>query len=656
MKRNPGVLFSLMFWFAAQAFVSAQSVKIYPQLWHTSPVRQILWSPDGQRVVTGDISGIIKIWDVLSGRLLYTLTGHRAYLTAMIPSPGGSTFASGSADDTARIWETKTGRELFTLMGHSDTVNSLAYRPDGRRLATGSGDKSVKIWSTETGAPVLNLTGHSGAVYAVAYSPDGKRLVSTSSNQEIKVWDADTGREIFGVKGQWGISAVSFNPAGSTIITGSYGDIRVWDAANGTHLKTFSGHSGSFFFSRDGKQIIIDDGRVLYFLDAESGDETRTLTKAALLTDVSVKDSSVLEQDSSALPPFISAGLTQAVMTGRGDRIVAGYDNGVIVVWDAEKGAGIRSIPYAGSLYSLALSPDGAKTIGSFYSNLVIWETATGEILREIRKEEFDVTRAIYSPDGKRILSGSQLEENPVVFWDAENGREIRPLAGVTMPQNLAFSPDGKKVLFGGWDSLMVLDADTGARQSTFTDRSGFAAFVYSPDGTKILYGNYTYNSKTTTIKTLNAQTGAELRSFSIPTLRLSTLAWSRDGRKILCGFDEGNIKVLDAVTGVELVEIGGHAGRIVSLQYTPEDRQILAASVDGSVRLWSAQSGAEIVEFVTFANGEWVCLTPDGYYHASPKGEQYLNVRDGGAVYGIEQYRSTYNKPNVVADRLAGK
>ncbi|KER10623.1 MAG: hypothetical protein HY22_03805 [[Candidatus Thermochlorobacteriaceae] bacterium GBChlB] len=59
---------------------------------------------------------------------------------------------------------------------------------------------------------------------------------------------------------------------------------------------------------------------------------------------------------------------------------------------------------------------------------------------------------------------------------------------------------------------------------------------------------------------------------------------------------------------------------------------------------------------FVCFTDGEWVILTPEGYYNASAKGDQYLNVRVRSAVYGIENYRATFMRPDLVQAALLGK
>ncbi|GHV78002.1 hypothetical protein AGMMS49942_28230 [Spirochaetia bacterium] len=50
-----------------------------------------------------------------------------------------------------------------------------------------------------------------------------------------------------------------------------------------------------------------------------------------------------------------------------------------------------------------------------------------------------------------------------------------------------------------------------------------------------------------------------------------------------------------------------------------------------------------------------WICITPDGYFNASPRGDQYLYVRIGNEVTGIDAYRSVFYWPEVVQARLAG-
>jgi hypothetical protein len=63
-----------------------------------------------------------------------------------------------------------------------------------------------------------------------------------------------------------------------------------------------------------------------------------------------------------------------------------------------------------------------------------------------------------------------------------------------------------------------------------------------------------------------------------------------------------------------------------------------------------------EDVEQVSAIDGEWIAITPDGYYQASPRGGRYLNVRVGNTVTGIDSYRSVFYNPELVQARLNGR
>jgi len=111
-----------------------------------------------------------------------------------------------------------------------------------------------------------------------------------------------------------------------------------------------------------------------------------------------------------------------------------------------------------------------------------------------------------------------------------------------------------------------------------------------------------------------------------------------------------------------------------------PRWKKIVSGSYDGTTRLWDVATGKEIASFIGFSgsdsqlvsasrdvtpnveeavssiDGEWVVITPDGYYAASPRGDRYLNVRIGSAVTGIDSFRSIFYNPDVVRARLAGQ
>ncbi|OUL36640.1 hypothetical protein BV372_06670 [Nostoc sp. T09] len=159
-----------------------------PDVRHSKSVMTVAISSDGQTLASGRADSTIKIWNLQTGELKNTLTGHQDVIFAVAISPDGKALASGSYDRTIKIWDLQTGALKNTLTEHRYAVSSLAISPDGQTLVSGSWDNTIKIWNLQTGALKTTLTGHSDLVYTVAISPDGQTLVSGTKDKTIKIW------------------------------------------------------------------------------------------------------------------------------------------------------------------------------------------------------------------------------------------------------------------------------------------------------------------------------------------------------------------------------------------------------------------------------------------------------------------------------------
>jgi WD40 repeat protein len=213
---------------------------------HTRRVRSVCWSQDDRRLLSGSFDGTARQWDVESGETILKPieTGH-TNVFAVIYSPADTTLiATGGFDDSrngepmespVKIWDTKTGKLVAALKGHTWTVNCLAWTKDGKTLISGSADCSIRIWNTTKWEQIAVLVEHipNFLVRAIAISPNDCILASASDDGTVRLWNIDNGQPISSrLEHKRGMTCVSFSADRKLLATGGYNAIAyTWDVA-----------------------------------------------------------------------------------------------------------------------------------------------------------------------------------------------------------------------------------------------------------------------------------------------------------------------------------------------------------------------------------------------------------------------------------------
>jgi COMPASS component SWD3 len=196
---------------------------------HSDIVRSVAFSQDGQLLASASQDCTIKLWHFASGSLLKTLTGHTDGVTAIALSPDRQTVVSGSLDGSVRFWQTHSGELLHTRYGQAEPIRAVAISPDGQTVFAGGDGKTIKLYHLKTGEFSRALPMQRAAIEAIALSPDGQYAVTAGSDGEMLRWALETGRPEQVILGHAAtLRAVAWS--GQTLASG--GDdhsVRVWN-------------------------------------------------------------------------------------------------------------------------------------------------------------------------------------------------------------------------------------------------------------------------------------------------------------------------------------------------------------------------------------------------------------------------------------------
>jgi len=219
-------------------------------------INALSFGPHSNSLSSGDWSGVVKKWNVTTGKLQETYPDQDSNVLVVKFDPDENLVAAGAYDQKLKIWVTRDGQAWHNLKGHRRPVLSITISPDGNILASASFNK-VKLWSLADGQLLQDLDG----VTPVVFSPDGTMVATGDKSGIVKLWQVESGLLLQTIGDSGGIvKSIAFNP-NEPILAVGYGDgtMKLW-RINDDHLLTkYQGDSGAndvMTFSPDGKLLV----------------------------------------------------------------------------------------------------------------------------------------------------------------------------------------------------------------------------------------------------------------------------------------------------------------------------------------------------------------------------------------------------------------
>lgn len=252
---------------------------------HSGWVHSLTVDPSNMWFASGCRDGLIKIWDIASGRLRLTLTGHISGVRGLAVSDRHPYLFSCGDDKMVKCWDLEQNQVVRHYHGHLSGVYSLGLHPTENLLITGGRDSVARVWDMRTKEQVSCLAGHSNTVGAIKCLPADPQVITGSYDTTIRLWDLKMAKTAVTLTHhKKSVRALALKHDKSSFASGATDNIKQWSLPEGNFVQNLSGHESivNSLAANDHNVLVSGaDNGTLFFWDWRTGYNFQRLASPA---------------------------------------------------------------------------------------------------------------------------------------------------------------------------------------------------------------------------------------------------------------------------------------------------------------------------------------------------------------------------------------
>lgn len=275
------------------------------------------------------------------------------------------------------------------------------------------------------------------------------------------------------------------------------------------------------------------------------------------------------------------------VFTANSQKLISSSFDQTIKIWDLESGACLQTLQIQAPVYRIAINQNSTiLASGSNCGDILLWNIATGEILKRLIGHTLTVVDLSFQPEGKFLASSSF--DTSIKIWDLDTEDCVNTLTGHTqLVSSVNFNSLGNQVVSSGLDkSIKIWDVDSGRCLQTIQKHTKTVIDVlFSPNDQQIISGSQDLSVRIW--DEVNPDHWECTKILQGHDNTIWSIALNATG-KILISSDQGGVlKVWDVVLGKCIKTFGTISKVFRSLTFHPQRNLLASSSEDRQIQLW---------------------------------------------------------------------